>query len=226
MGFVDDDAIPFGFEDGGIFIERAFIVDGLRAAQVLHRGEVNEISAVVEQMFKRTALVAVNVIGAAENFIEVVVPASVDNGAVRNDYSFPKIHLLSDFKGAECLAETHFSVPEKFVSGLEVGNGFVNGVVLFGAEDNFFAEIFFDVEKFLAQLDGGDCAFSSFQVNAEPFAPASIFKVFPIIFQQAVNVVIAEGIIFVINGKLGVQKVIGDICRARVIVDTFFGGAF
>ena len=83
--------------------------------------------------------VEIFIAGAVENFFEVVIPIGVDNRAVGDDYSFSEFHLANDFEGAKGLPETHFSIPEEFIAVLEVVDGFADGGVLFGAENNFVA---------------------------------------------------------------------------------------
>ena len=53
VSLVDDNAIPIRLERFGIFI--VFAADGIGAAQVLNRGEVDEIFFAAEQIFKRRA---------------------------------------------------------------------------------------------------------------------------------------------------------------------------
>ena len=227
---VDYDQIPFSFESDVIFIELA--ADALRAAQVLHRDKVDEMSAVLEQIFKGITCIfvgAVDKIGVVKNFIEVVEPTGIDYGAMSNDYSFLEIHTADDFERAEGFAETHFGIPEEFVIGLEIFDGATASNFLFGAEvdvrEIFSGSIMLDArEKFFPLLNVLDSLAGSGEVNPKPLATGRAFERYSISFQQGVNVRISEGNIFISDGKFGVQKFVGNICGVRVSFYAFTGG--
>ena len=221
---VDDNQIPLRLKGGVILIE--LTADGLGAAQVLHRGKVNELPAVTEQIFKRTAFVAVNVIGAAENLVEVVVPARVDYGAMRDDNRLVKAHAADDLQGAKRLTKSHLSIPEKiFAALLEVFDGFIYGGLLFGAENYIFANTL-NRNELLALLDGGDSFNGVLQIDFEPLATFGTFGGVSILLQQAMNVIIAEGAPVVRHRKFKMQEIVINASRPRVLVNAFFGEAF
>ena len=169
MRLVHDNEIPFGLKNFVVLIELA--ANSFRAAQVLNRGEVHEIFFAINA----AVLIKVSIICSVEDFIKVLVPAGVDNGAMRDDYGFGEVHKADDFEGAKGLTEAHFSIPQKFIAALKVFDGLAYGVFLFGAENNFFANAF-NRNELLALLDGGDSFNRVLQIDFEPFAPRATFN--------------------------------------------------
>ena len=103
-----------------------------------------------------------------KNFFEVVVPARVDDGTMRDDNRFGKFHSAGDFERAKSFAETHFCIPEKFFFLLESFDGQINRFVLFGAE-NYFGK-FFGLKSAAAALDGFNRFNRGVEVDFKPFA--------------------------------------------------------
>ena len=166
----------------------------------MNRNKVDEIFTACEQIFNRRFFCAVNKIRfIAENFVEVFIPADIDNGAVRDDYGFFEVKELSDLQGAESFAETHFSIPEKIVVPFKIFDGNVNCVELFGTE--IIIRKFFGNNFASAVLDDFNSFNRLIEVNFKPFATGRAFEFFTIFFQQAVNIIIAENSSVVSHSK-------------------------
>lgn len=141
VGLVDNEAVPTGGKGVVVLVELA--PDELRAAQVLHGGEVDEASAspgVLLQFGESLALalraVAPSVV-VGEDFAEVGEPPVVDHRPVGHYYGAAEAHLADRPQRAERLAEAHLGVPEHLpAAGLEPLDGLADGGLLLGAEDN------------------------------------------------------------------------------------------
>lgn len=210
------------FKNFVVLIELA--ADGFGVAQVLHRAEVNDIFL---DAFKVIALVEVDKIRrGAENFIEVIIPARVDNGAMSKNNRLSEVHTADDFEGARRLSETHFGMPEKFFARLEIINGAPDSLFLFVAENyfgNYFASL--HARKILpAELDGFNRANCRGEVNLKPFAGGGAFELNFLdsgMGQHAMDVIIPKSLSVVSYGKCGVRRKGLNAYRVGVLLNAF-----
>ena len=213
---VNDDKIPVGIKNFHVLIECA--ADNFRAAQVLNRNEVEEIFTAGNIV----VLAEKSIIGTLKNFVEVFLPTAIYNGSVRENNRLGKFHHVSDFQRAESFAESHFGIPEKFFAGLEIIDGLIDGVDLFGAE--VIIRKFFGLGFTPAALNSFNGILDGVEVDFKPFAPPGIFEMVTIFFQDAVNGIISEGLPVISYSKFDVLKVVLNAGSLRVAVNAFSCG--
>ena len=212
----------------------------LRTAEVLNRGEEDVAAALHEVLFK--CLEAVFIVAGAkaivlavvEDLFKVFEPSHADNGAMGDDQRAPEIPLFGHLEGGERLAEAHFGVPEHALTRLlEALYSALDGVLLFGAEDDGRAICAADRHCPISRLDGANGALDCLQIATEPFLRLGADAVERLLLdarslKDTVDVVVAEGaglVVFVfVEGDLSVEQLVDYAGCASVLVDAFSGG--
>ena len=158
----------------------------------------------------------------AKNFREVFEPVFVDDGAMGYDYRFGEVHALYDFEGAKSLAESGLGVPEKiFAAAGEMLDGALNRLKLFGSEVNVVGHFVRNGGELA--LDGFDGVYGGVEVELEPFAPFGAAQFRPVLFQDAVDVIIAKRLL-ARDGERGVFELVFNVGGGRVLLDSFVSG--
>ena len=139
---------------------------------------------------------------------------------------------LDDLQSAQGFAETHFCIPQHAFGAmlLKMFDCHVDGVELFGAENNFFDGIIgVNTRQIFPTFDDGVDGFEGgMQVDFEPFAGGGIFEVMNLTArseQDFMDVVIGKSFSVDGDGNLSVEELIIDGGGVGVIFDAFAGGA-
>ena len=153
-----------------------------RAAQVLHRGEVDERRTRLGKHIERLAHLWLSVFAVARlgailvalklDEMEIFKPSAFYRWAVCKDECFSESALAHHLKGAERLAETHFGVPEHFPFVGEEIRGLADGsfLLLTKLDDNVLLLASRSVDAVAPILDGGDGSLHDVHIaDVEPF---------------------------------------------------------
>lgn len=237
--FVDDEQIPGGGEDGVVFVE--FAADGFGAAQVLHGGKVDVADALLPVEGFEVAEGFSFVFGAVavgrevvEDFAEVLKPAAVDDGAVRQDECPCGVEFARDLEGRKGFAKAHFGIPEHLRAVFEALECFVDGFALLGAEDDGAAlrGDFVRAEGLAPFFDGFDGLDGGAKIGFKPFGAA--VRAVPELFapdagaeQNLVHFFVVEvpkAFPADVQGGFGVEEFVADAGGFGVLIDALAGG--